>query len=585
MKQIKRVMKYFWGITRRRSWMFWCTLVCYGAGAVIARTFIPIIYRDLIDLIVSADSPLSVKGEIYSLLGTLILSFIALNIFFRAADYIFSAFQSRSMRDLYSQAFSMLQNHSYNFFSNVFSGSFIAKTKRYVSAFEDIFDRFFYDFWFTFVIVVGAIIVLFTEAPTVGWVVLAGISVFVTAVIILSNKGRPLREIEARRDSETTGSFSDAISNIFAIKSFANGEKEQKTFDHVLENQHKARIRAWNFDNKRIAILGIIFFIMEVGGMYVAITLWMKGSITPGTVALVQIYFGNIFYNIWNFGRAIQRFNKSIADSVEIIDIFEKPIDIKDISNPEESKIKNGNIDFNKALFRYPNGVAVFDDLNLNIRAGQKVGLVGHSGAGKTTITKLLLRFYDVSDGEVLIDGQNIDNIRQDDLRRSISYVPQDPLLFHRSIKENISYGKNDATMEEIIDSAKRARAHDFITQLPMGYDTLVGERGVKLSGGERQRVAIARAMLKPSPILILDEATSSLDSISESAIQEALDELMKGKTTIAIAHRLSTIQKMDRIIVMDNGKIAEDGTHNELIAKKGIYFELWSHQTKGFIE
>ena len=585
MKQIRRVIKYFWAIARKRSWMFWCTLICYGIGALIARTFIPIIYRNLIDLIVSADSPLSAKTEIYSLLGVLILSFIALNIFFRIADYVFAAFQSRSMRDLHSQAFTLFQKHSFNFFSNTFSGSLIAKTKRYVSSFEDVFDRFFYDFWFTFVVVVGAIVVLFTEAPNVGWVVLIGVSVFIVAVISLSNKGRPLREIEARRDSETTGSFSDAISNIFAIKSFANSEREQKTFDHVLENQHKARIRAWNFDNKRIAILGIIFFMMEVGGMYVAITLWMKGSITPGTVALVQIYFGNIFYNIWNFGRAIQRFNKSIADCVGIIDIFEKPIEIEDAINPEKSRIATGNINFSNTFFRYPNGKSVFENLNLRIDAGQKIGLVGHSGAGKTTVTKLLLRFYDVSDGEILIDGQNIRNIKQDDLRRAISYVPQEPLLFHRSIKENISYGKEDATLEEIIDCAKRARAHDFIMQLPMGYDTLVGERGIKLSGGERQRIAIARAMLKPAPVLILDEATSSLDSISESAIQEALDELMKGKTTIAIAHRLSTIQKMDRIIVMHDGQIVEDGTHTELIKKKGIYSELWSHQTAGFIE
>ncbi len=585
MKQIKRVMKYFWGIASRRTWMFWCTLFCYGAGAIVARIFIPIIYRDLIDLIISAETPLAVKDQIYGLLGILILSFVVLNILFRTADYVFSAFSSRSMRDLYSQAFSLFQKHSYNFFSNTFSGSLIAKTKRYVSAFEDVFDRFFYDFWFTFVVVVGTIIVLFFEAPSIGWVVLVGITIFVTAVISLSNKGRPLREIEARKDSETTGSFSDAISNIFAIKAFANSRKEQSSFDSVLENQHKARIRAWNFDNKRIAILGIIFFCMEVGGMYVAVTLWMKGSITPGTVALVQLYFGNIFYNIWNFGRAIQRFNKSIADSVEIIDIFERPIDIADASSPEESRIKNGNIDFSNASFRYPNGVSVFENLKLDIKAGQKVGLVGHSGAGKTTITKLLLRFYDVSAGGIQIDGQDIRNITQDDLRRAISYVPQEPLLFHRSIRENIAYGKEGATEQEIIVSAKRARAHEFIERLPNGYDTLVGERGVKLSGGERQRIAIARAMLKPAPILILDEATSSLDSISETAIQEALSELMNGKTTIAIAHRLSTIQKMDRIIVMHDGNIVEDGTHTELIEKKGIYFELWSHQTAGFIE
>ncbi len=582
---MRRVWKYIWQTARKRQWMFWWTLFFYGAGAVLARILIPIIYRDLIDTIINAETALSVKSQIMSLFVVLLIFFVLLNIFFRVADYINSAFQSRCMRDLHSKAFRMIGKHSYNFFSDTFSGSLVAKTKRYVSAFEDIFDRIFFDFWFTFVIVVGTIVVLFIEAPSIGWVLLIGIIAFMTAVVWLTNKGQPLREIEARRDSETTGSFADAMTNIFAIKSFAKSREEEEMFLGVLERQHNARLKIWNFDNARIAIMGLIFLCMEIGGMYIAVTLWMKGAITPGTVALVQIYFGNIFYNIWNFGRAIQRFNKSIADSSEIIDIFEKPIDIQDPVSPEISRMKEGRIEFKDATFVYPNGVHVFDGLSIEIPAGQRVGLVGHSGAGKTTITKLLLRFYDVTSGEITIDGQNICSVTQCDLRRAISYVPQEPLLFHRSIRENIGYGKENATEEEVIEAAKRARAHEFILSLPQGYDTLVGERGVKLSGGERQRVAIARAMLKPAPILILDEATSSLDSISETAIQEALGELMNGKTTIAIAHRLSTIRQMDRIIVMDEGDIVEDGTHAELLAKKGTYFELWNHQTAGFIE
>ena len=213
------------------------------------------------------------------------------------------------------------------------------------------------------------------------------------------------------------------------------------------------------------------------------------------------------------------------------------------------------------------------------------MGIVGHSGAGKSTITKLLLRFNDITEGSITIDGQDIRNVTQDDLRSVISYVPQEPILFHRPIKENINYGKIDASQEEVIDVAIKAHADDFISKLPKGYDTLVGERGVKLSGGERQRVAIARAMLKDSPILMLDEATSSLDSISESYIQDAFTELMKGKTTIVIAHRLSTIQKMDRIIVLDKGKIVEEGTHKELLSKDGLYADLWNHQTGGFLQ
>jgi ATP-binding cassette subfamily B protein len=227
----------------------------------------------------------------------------------------------------------------------------------------------------------------------------------------------------------------------------------------------------------------------------------------------------------------------------------------------------------------------LFNKFSLSVKSGEKIGLVGHSGSGKTTITKLLLRFMDVQSGEILIDGQDISKIKQDDLRRNISYVPQDPILFHRSLRENIAYGKSDASQEEIVAASKAANAHDFITSLPEGYDTLVGERGIKLSGGERQRVAIARAMLKDAPILILDEATSALDSISERHIQEAFERLMKGRTTLAIAHRLSTIQKMDRIVVFSNGKISEQGTHSELTKNSGVYAELWQEQSSGFIE
>ena len=278
------------------------------------------------------------------------------------------------------------------------------------------------------------------------------------------------------------------------------------------------------------------------------------------------------------------RLFKSLADAKEMTDIFDQQPDIQDIDNPEKCLISEGNISFENVNFEYVEGHRVFTNFNFKIKAGEKIGLVGHSGSGKTTIVKMLLRFIDVRDGQILIDGQNIAKIRQEDLRNNISYVPQEPILFHRSIRENIGYAKPEATEEEIITVAQKAHAHNFILNLPYGYDTLVGERGIKLSGGERQRIAIARAMLKDSPILMLDEATSSLDSISESYIQDAFNELMKGKTTIVIAHRLSTVQKMDRIIVLDKGRIIEQGTHKELLETNGVYADLWNHQTGGFL-
>ena len=267
-----------------------------------------------------------------------------------------------------------------------------------------------------------------------------------------------------------------------------------------------------------------------------------------------------------------------------MVEILDQEIDIRDPENPEKCEIKNGNIVFENVSFEYKDGKDVFEKFNLEIPSGQKVGIVGHSGSGKTTITNLLLRFEDVTNGSVKIDGQDIRNITQDDLRSKISYVPQEPVLFHRTLKENIAYGNPDASDREIEVASKKAHAEEFIKDLKDGYDTIVGERGVKLSGGQRQRISISRVMLENSPILILDEATSSLDSISENLIQRAFDEAMKNRTTIVIAHRLSTIKKMDRIIVLDKGKIVEDGNHDDLLNKKGYYFKLWQAQKDGVI-
>jgi ATP-binding cassette subfamily B protein len=269
----------------------------------------------------------------------------------------------------------------------------------------------------------------------------------------------------------------------------------------------------------------------------------------------------------------------------EVVDIFDLEYDITDPKNPEKLKVAEGKIVFENISFAYKGGIPVFKDFSMSINPGERIGIVGHSGAGKSTITKLLLRFTDVTSGAILIDGQDIRNITQNDLRSTIAYVPQESILFHRTIRENIAYSRPDATDEEIEVVAAKAHSDEFIEKLPQGYETLVGERGVKLSGGERQRIAIARAMLKNAPILVLDEATSSLDSVSEGYIQDAFTELMKGKTTLVIAHRLSTIQKMDRIVVLDHGNIVEMGTHRELITKSGIYADLWNRQSGGFIQ
>jgi ATP-binding cassette subfamily B protein len=342
----------------------------------------------------------------------------------------------------------------------------------------------------------------------------------------------------------------------------------------------------WNVQKKEIllspinagaGIMAIIIAIISV--------IWWGQPV--GTVVLALYLSRDILRRVWDLNNVMRQFNRVLGDAHDMTEIFMSESEVKDQKDSSKLEVSKAAVIFENVTFKYADskGEHLFKNLNLEVGGGERIGLVGPSGGGKTTITKLLLRFMDVESGQVTIDGQDISRVSQQDLRRSIAYVPQEPLLFHRSLAENIRYGRPAASQTEVMEAAKLAHAHDFIERLPDKYQTKVGERGVKLSGGQRQRVAIARAILKDSPIIILDEATSSLDSSSEKLIQEALWELMKGRTALVIAHRLSTVQRMDRIVVLDEGRIIEQGNHAELLKKKGIYSELWNHQTGGFIK
>jgi ATP-binding cassette subfamily B protein len=291
---------------------------------------------------------------------------------------------------------------------------------------------------------------------------------------------------------------------------------------------------------------------------------------------------------LFDLNALTRQVEEAFLQAVPITQILQEEIEVKDTPEARPLEVKTGAITFERVHFRYEDAIGnepVFGSLQLHITAGEKIGLVGPSGGGKSTLTRLLLRFDDIQNGHILIDGQDIALVTQASLRRSISYVQQEPLLFHRSVAANIAYGRPGATQADIIEAAHKAYAHEFVSLLPHAYDTIVGERGVKLSGGQRQRIAIARAMLKDAPLLVLDEATSALDSGSEKVIQEALWNLMRERTSIVIAHRLSTIQRMDRIVVLDSGKIIEEGSHQDLLKAKGLYARLWTHQSGGFLE
>jgi ATP-binding cassette subfamily B protein len=318
--------------------------------------------------------------------------------------------------------------------------------------------------------------------------------------------------------------------------------------------------------------------------IYIAIRMWSNGLLTVGDVALMQMYLLRIFDKLWGVGRNIRHIYEALADANEMTEILLRPHEVKDLPNANNLEVERGEIKFENVTFGYHEEADVLNKFNLAIKPGERVALIGPSGGGKSTIAKLLFRFYNLQDGRVLIDEMDIAEVTQDSLRASIALVPQDPILFHRSLMENIRYAKPEASDEEVIRAAKLAHAHEFISSFRQGYETLVGERGVKLSGGERQRVAISRAILKNAPILVLDEATSSLDSESEMLIQDALKELMQGRTTIVIAHRLSTVMQVDRIVVIAGGRIAEEGRHEELLkVQEGTYQRRWEIQAGGF--
>ncbi len=581
----RRVFHYYWlSVKKHRGWFF-VAFGVYGIAAIISGAAIPLLYREIIDHVSLGLDRAEMAPQLLRLIFLLAgVSFVA-NLLYRFADFSYTVALANILRSIANDAFDRIQRHSYQFFSDEFAGALVAKARRFIDRFQLLSDQVLFHFWMNGIQLAIILITLSFLSKYLGLFFLVWCVIFVASTVTVVKYKKRLDAAEAAEDSHVTARLADVITNVLNVKMFSSAAREQNDFEQITTRQFNARSRAWQFENIMIGVQGTLVAILEVAGMYVAVKLWLASSISTGTIVLVQVYYGRVFGVLWNLGHNISRFGRALAEAIEMTNIFDKPLSITDPSRPEPARISEGEIVFDDVTFRYGSkSDSVFSSFNLRIAPNERIGLVGPSGAGKSTITKLLLRFVDVEKGAIRLDGQDIRNITQNDLRAHISYVPQDPILFHRSLAENIRYGKPDASDEEVVKAARSAHAHDFIDSLPQKYETLVGERGIKLSGGERQRIAIARAMLKDAPILILDEATSSLDSESEKYIQAAFLELMKGRTTIVIAHRLSTIQHMDRIIVLAKGQIAEDGTHAELLERKGIYHTLWSHQAGGFI-
>ena len=505
----------------------------------------------------------------------------------RLVLYLAWTFETAMQRDLYARCFSKLTNQTLFFHSNKFGGSLVSQTNKLVGAVESFWDTIIWSVLPLVVSLVGSIIILSTLLWQYALFLLIFSIVFSIVVYYGSKPMAKLTKKEAKASNKLNGQLADVISNVLAVKSSGAEATEQKFFTKTVNSWRNSSLDVMRGFLKVSTVYSSINMVIKIGAIAFAVYAAQNDLVSVASVYLIITYTGSVAHELWNMNGIMRNYNRIIGNANDMVEILQTPTTLIDKSD-SKLEVTSGEISMDKITFTHDEGQGdtLFHDFSLDIKPGEKIGLVGASGSGKTTLTKLLLRFADIDSGKITIDGQDISEVTQASLRAKIAYVPQEPLLFHRSVRENIAYGRPDATDAEIEEAAKKAGAYDFIVGLKDGFDTMVGERGIKLSGGQRQRVAIARAILKDAPILVLDEATSALDSESEALIQKSLETLMENRTSIVIAHRLSTIAKLDRIIVLKNGKIVEDGSHDELINKKrGVYAKLWARQSGGFIE
>lgn len=487
-------------------------------------------------------------------------------------------------RNIADNIFSYILGHSHHYYQNTFSGSLANKVNDLTSNIPDLLQIALDRLFSRFLGLVVAVLMLWTVSIKFALLLLMWATSFMVYAVIVSKKLQKESTVWSEFGSLITGKIVDALSNILSVRLFARKKAEQEHLNTTLTKAVNAEQKMqWTYFWIWF-VYGVSYGITEAIVLYNLIIDFKNNLISVGDFAFVLTINLTVVQFFWMLAMEYSDFSKKLGKVTQALQITSLPIDLLDAENATTLVVTKGQIDFDNVKFGYKNTDSLFDGLSIRIKGGEKVGLVGYSGSGKTSFVNLILRLYDIDQGRILIDGQVIKECTQDSLHEAIGMIPQDPSLFHRTLLENIAYGKPEAKVDEIETAAKQAHAHDFIQNLPEGYQSLVGERGVKLSGGQRQRIAIARAMLKNAPILILDEATSQLDSVTENDIQDSLWQLMQHKTTLVVAHRLSTLLHMDRILVFNKGKIVEDGRHEDLLRLNGLYKILWDAQVGGFL-
>ena len=586
---VRRTLDRFWWVTKKKpfaTFMAVFTSVAYTALLTYANTWM---MGKIVDRVQA--SPVT-ADQVFPVFGPYILALLLINAFGQACsklqDWSVMELELNGNYHLARLCFDTLSNQSMTFHTSRFGGALVSQTSRFMSGYTGLVDVVVYSLIPTIASIVCTIVTLAPVAPLFVLILFALLTLYVVVAYTMYEKILPLSAATAAAQNRLSGVLSDAVTNILAVKTYGREDYERGLFNDADKDAMATEKRSMNAMMARGAMTStLITIIMLVTSIFVTGgNAWY--GISAGTLVMMFSYTYQLSMRFNYINSMMQRMNRAVGDAAEMTRILDEPRLVEDAPDAQPLEVRDGAIDFENLSFRYldaAEGDYVFQGLDLHVPAGQRVGLVGRSGSGKTTLTKLLLRLADVQDGRVLVDGQDISLCTQQSLRRQIAYVPQEALLFHRSIRENIAYGRPDATDEEIREAARQANALEFIDKLPRGMETMVGERGVKLSGGQRQRVAIARAILADCPILVLDEATSALDSESEAAVQGALQNLMAGRTSIVVAHRLSTVASLDRIVVIEDGSIVEDGTHAELSQAGGVYETLWDRQTGAFLE
>lgn len=580
----RKTLSYFFGHTKRHKLLAMTMIAALLVGTISSMIW-PILFRNFFNVLGSNQTKtIIVDALMTTLIWITMVSGIEW-IGWRVAHFANNDLQSRIMTNISNECFEHMQKHSYRFFTNSFTGALVKKVNRLVRSFEGITDKIYWDLMTMatrLLIIQGVLLYLH---PLLGIIMGIWTVIFIAANFFLSRYKLKFDIPRSKQDSKLTAVLADTITNNVNIKLFSALDYEVANFQKESESWRKKQKKAWDVNGYIEAGQAAFMILLEFSIIFAAIKLWEKDVIKIADFFLIQAYLLEMFHQLWNFGRHMRDIYENLADSEEMTIILNTPIEVRDKTGAKRLKMQHGTVAFQKVSFSYGEEESVIKDLSFIVEEGEKIALIGPSGGGKSTIVKLLLRLFDINKGKILIDGQDISAVTQDSLRKAVALVPQDPILFHRTLRDNICYGNLNAGKAEIIAAAKMAHCHEFISKFAKGYDTYVGERGIKLSGGQRQRVAIARAILSNAKILILDEATSSLDSESEKLIQEALTNLMKNKTTFIIAHRLSTIMNTDRIFVLDNGRIIEEGAHADLVGKEsGLYKKLWNLQIGGYL-